>query len=282
MIGLRVVLVWSALVVSVTAQSTFSMDAEMEGATPSSKSALSMRLAGTSPGDTIEVEVSFGNYPTQFVRVDWAYDVEGHIGKEESVFSPTYRPTAVARYRGLSDRIFVAGWKERTAQLVIEEWSFGSGALSVSYNGQGQEIVTFTPPTRIVRTVFESANDSMGPAWGIACYPEADELLVLERSSTGDTHINALSLSAQTMTALYVPPGHQVASLRSIWSSDSIPNGRIVTASERAPFASSPGGYQSPVFLILDVDHDGLIDAAFSTTLADKLDNFDGPWNYDG
>lgn len=116
--------------------------------------------------------------------------------------STSYSPTAVCRRAGKSNVIYVAGWRERQAEVVVEEWTI------TNTHALGPKITeTWTPedaigvaatlagPTIQRRTILTCP--SITPAFDIACNPYGDYLLILARGVASDRVIYKLDIGQQ-------------------------------------------------------------------------------------
>ncbi len=164
-----------------------------------------------------------------------------------------YKPTSTAAHDDPSHRLFVAGWIEATSQAVVEEWTFDPLGVQVDEAG----VMEFTPPTFTVRTVLTSKPDTLGPAWSIASYPEADALLYLEHSASGGAVLHEVDVPTGATKVLR--EAKEVGHLRAVWSYSDVDRGRVIRLSRRLPFASHRS-FAAPLETWLDETRNGVID----------------------
>lgn len=99
-----------------------------------------------------------------------------------SSHSTSFLPTAVCRHSSSSDTVFVAGWRQRSREVVIEEWTLGPAAIGITYHPlTGQPLITFSPPQVTRDEVFRS--DQLAAAESIAHHPVSGRLYLLEFGS---------------------------------------------------------------------------------------------------
>ncbi len=237
-----------------------------------------MNVGVESSEATVTLQVGYSNTPVPLVKWAGTLATAGRNHRYRGRREVDYMPTALTLDAAEPRRLYVAGWIEASQRSIVEEWTFGELPVTES-EGEADDILFGRLPIT-VRLLHRSDPETLGPAWSLASYPEADDVLYLECSSTGSSVIKAIDRKKGSITTTFDPSLYPVGHMRSIWSARTPDRGRVIVASRRFPF-SHPGDVGGSSFVMTDPDRDGDLDTATTVAAHHVPITYPDPWERD-
>ena len=145
-----------------------------------------------SPAGSVDASVVVTFSPCS-VDFSWVASTreQGQIAQAHAVKvaeSVSFLATAVCRASAKNNVIFVAGWDQRTRSCVIEKWTFGLGAFSLTDHPDSDGCFWAFSPPEVKREVLYRSNAGIAAVEGMAYHPVSRTLLLLEEGPDANLH----------------------------------------------------------------------------------------------
>lgn len=237
----------------------------------SGRYAAKMLHSGSVPGESIRVYTTFVNDGDKAVTLNWQYKKEPALaGFLTDTISTSFYPTAVCARAGKTRIIYVAGWEERDARLVIEEWRLPEASVGIANpigGGPAHSLLSVAAGSSIRKTVVFSSSGagSLGPVSSIACNPFGNKLLVLPVAEPKAIHVVDLDSGIVEQAISMSNFGSIFEKTWALKSGKHLDRGLVIATRDRAAWVPGvPHLVDEPEPLILvfeDSDLDGSVDA---------------------
>lgn len=203
-------------------------------------------------------------------------------------YGTSYKPTAVCERTGYDNTIFVAGWNERLASVVVEEWVLSGARVLGPPITEGWEpddaagvYPSVTLPT-VQRTLLFSCDD-LNPILDMAFAPSSGELLLLERVGETERAVHAYAVGSPqarcqgVVDFVFGIPGEALASstvpelsgLNSLWVGSHSSDGLFVQVNPWRTWRGigfNQAGAGVGTVVLRDADRDGYFESGSAMT----------------
>jgi hypothetical protein len=211
--------------------------------------------------------------------VDWHFSTGGQSNHSSDEYDLSYEPTAVCARAGKSPVFYVAGYNERTGNVLIEEWTIENIVVAMGApQGGSVSVVTLA---KTVRKEMVCCTTTLKPLRMIAYNLPSNRLWLFEEAAP--SVVWALDVSTtpslvplfDSSTVTQLP---QLLSVRSFRIKQAAPDGGgfifafFPWRSWKSKFGSDgPPAGTDPVFVIRDSNSDGAFDESIQLTVESYL-----------
>ncbi|MHC4845220.1 MAG: hypothetical protein ACYTCU_03560 [Planctomycetota bacterium] len=227
-------------------------------------------------GGTYRADVRFENRTEPRLRIDWtSQGTEAGAGLIDTDVALEFKPTAVARRRGTGNTLYVVGWLESSARVLIEEWVF-----SESVPDGIAASPTRTEPAISRHVVWTSESNTLPPIWDAACQVYANEVWLLD--SNAPRSIWAVDLVSGAVSPRFssaMAAQDTLAEGRSLGVGQHRTGGLVIYSARRRPWDRSRASSAQLVFVTEDSNLDGATDWSGALTYEDFKLRYPGPFD---
>ena len=253
-----------------TGQQALPQSLEVHLELTSGKYAATMQHTASAPNESIRIYATFINDGEKSVTLNWHFKQGAALpGSLIDTHSTSFHPTAVCARAGRSRVFYVAGWEERGARLVIEEWQVPQAALGVAEpmgGGPAQTLLSFAAGSSVRKTVVFSSSGTggLGPVSSLACNPFGNRLLVLPVSEPKMIHVVDLDQGTVEPPLLLSAFGPGFEKTWALKSGKHLDRGLVISTREQATWVAGvphlAGEPETELLVFEDSDLDGSID----------------------
>lgn len=268
--ALAILLALPLLAVSAVAQQPLPDSLKANISLATGRFAAQMQHLDAAPGEILQIYVTFKNDGDKSVTIEWQFKAASALaGFQTDIQTTSFHPTAICARAGKTRTFFVAGWAERGARLVVEEWRLPQVSLGVANpvgGGNAQTLLVKAAGSSLRKTeIFSSAGaQGIGPVLSIAYNPFGDKLLLLPVEGPKRILVVDVDSGSIEQTVLVSDFDTELESTWALKSGLHLDRGLVIATRAQAtwvkPTPIVAGQPESPILIMEDSDLDGTID----------------------